>query len=276
MPKLSLIRRLAVIGVGACLLCSAGTSIAQASTAGILPPRNPAANCDRSNAPEGDWGAANINACRALEGVGPLILPRNWSTLTPVQQGFVLINLERVNRGMPPIVGLSASLNQLASAGAAQNNDPSFPSGGFVGGGGIWAGVPSVLAADYLWMYDDGANGLNTNLACTSPGAPGCWGHRDIILWDRTSAPLVAGGGYSAGSYAYLVLSGFPTANLTFTWADELRYFATKPTVEPAGKAAAKARRRHPKPTGGKHPRRHRHRRSTTVGAGGTLTISFG
>ena len=270
--KLPLIRQIAVLGVGACMLLGAGA--AQATTAGILPPHNPAANCDRANAPEGNWGISNINACRALEGVGPLVLPSNWSALTPVEQGFVLINLERVNRGLRPIIGLSASLNQLASAGAAQNNDPSFPAGGFVGGGGIWGGVPSVVGADYLWMYDDGANGLNTNLACPSAGAPGCWGHRDIILWNKTSEPLVAGGGATDGSYAYLVLSGYSAANLTFTWADELRHFATKPGVEPLGKAAARASRRHHR----KPPRRKHHKRThaTTVAAADGMTISFG
>jgi hypothetical protein len=292
--KLPLIREIAVAGISAVLMVGAGARVAHAATAGVLPPRNPSANCDRANASQGDWGVASINACRALEGVGPLTLPRNWNSLGPVQQGFVLIDLERVNRGLRPIVGLSSALNQLASAGAAQGNDPSFPSGGFVGGGAIWAGVPSVLAADYLWMYDDGANGLSTNLACPSAGAAGCWAHRDIILWNRTSAPLVAGGGYSNGSIAYVVLSGYSAANLTFTWAGELHYFTTPPTVEWVGKAAARASRRHRKPTKGRHPKhrgkhpkhrgkhpKHRgkhpkHRGSAAAGAGGGLTISFG
>ena len=34
----------------------------------------------------------------------------------------------------------------------------------------------------YGWMYDDGSAGENKD--CTSPTAPGCWGHRDNILAD--------------------------------------------------------------------------------------------
>jgi|SRR5579863_2675269 len=238
----TLISRLAALGAAACLVLSAGAGAAQAGTAGILPPRNPASDCDRANAGGGSWGVGNINSCRAAEGVGPLTLPSNWSTLTPVQQGFVLIDLERVNRGLAPIVGLSPALSRLAAGGAANGEDPSFPAGNY-GGGAIWAGAGSVLAADYLWMYDDGPNGLDTNLACPSAGAPGCWGHRDIILWDSGGGQLVAGGGYagdgSSVSLAYLVMAGYPTAGLSFTWSSELRYFTNRPMLEHTGRAAA-------------------------------------
>jgi hypothetical protein len=251
---------------------------ARAATAGILPPRNPAADCDRTAPVSGSWGVANIDACRAREGVGALALPSNWQALTPVQQGFVLINLERVNRGLVPIVGLSATLNGLATQAAASDSDPSFPTGSFAGGGAIWAGASSILAADYLWMYDDGPNGFDSNLACPAGGGSGCWGHRDIILWNRTPAPIVAGGGYAAdgssGSFAYLILSGYSTANLTFTWAGELRYFARKPRLESVAAAAATATRGHHK----RRPaRRHRdHGRHRARPAGGGLTITIG
>jgi hypothetical protein len=205
-------------------------------------------------------GIFGINACRAEENVGPLKLPGNWDSLSAVQQGFVLINLERVNRGLPAIVGLSGSLNTLASAGAGSESDPSFPAGGFIGGGAIWAGAPSVLAADYLWMYIDGPGG--SNLDCTSSGSSGCWGHRDIILWDKAGT-LVAGGGQTSGSggisSAYVVLSGYSTGNLTFTWANELKYFASKPGVEPLTGKAASAARHHKKKR-----RRRKHAAPTT------------
>lgn len=273
-PKLSLTRQLAAIGAAVCLLLGAGAGAAQAATAGILPPRNPAADCDRANVAPGDWGVSNIDSCRALEGVGAMTLPRNWNALTTVQQGFVLIDLERVNRGLAPILGLSPALNQLASAGAAGQTDPAFPSGGFVGGGAIWAGASSILSADYLWMYDDGANGFNSNLACPSAGAPGCWGHRDIILWNQADGPLVAGGGHAGGpgngSFAYLVLAGYSTANLTFTWAGELKYFAVRPGVEATGKTAAAIRRHRRKNAKRKH-RKHTHH----AGGSGGPTITF-
>lgn len=277
MPKLSLTRHLIALSAGACLLLGAGAGAAQAATAGILPPRNPASDCDRSSTASASWGLAGIDACRALEGVGPLTLPSNWNALTPVEQGFVLIDLERVNRGLPPIVGLSASLDQLASAGAASGDDPSFPSGGFIGGGAVWAGAGSVLAADYMWMYDDGPNGLDTNLACPSAGASGCWGHRDIILWNRDGGPLVAGGGHASGSdggsYAYLVLAGYSTSDLTFTWAGELSHFKVKPGVERTGKVARATKRSKHKVT--KH-RKSSRKPAKRGGSGSGITISFG
>lgn len=263
----SLTRRLASIAASACAFLAIGTGAASAATAGVVPPRNPASNCNSG----GGMGLAGIDSCRAAEGVGPLVLPRNWGALTPTQQGFVLINLERVNRGLPAIVGLSAPLNALAAAGASGGTDPSFPSGG-VSGGGIWAGAYSVLQADYLWMYADGPGG--NNLDCTASNSSGCWGHRDIILWDRSSGTLVSGGGFATAggtdSLAYLVLTGYSTANLTFTWADELKYFASKPGVEPLGKAARarqrkKAKRRH-----------HRHRKTVTVTSSAASSSSSG
>ncbi|HEX3802864.1 MAG TPA: hypothetical protein VHV75_08510 [Solirubrobacteraceae bacterium] len=241
-------RWIGALCVAAMLVVGAAcTSTALAATAGVLPPRNPATDCDRTDTVNAHWGIANINACRALEGIGPLTLPSNWAALTTVAQGFVLMNLERVNRGLPAIIGLSGSLSQLAAGGAANSDDPEFPARGFTGGGGLWAGAASVVAADYMWMYDDGPNGLDPNLACPHAGAPGCWMHRDIILWRRSGA-LVAGGGFTGspgdGSFAYLVLDGYSTAGLTFTWKHELQYFAVKPAVDPLAKAA-KAHAKH-------------------------------
>jgi hypothetical protein len=252
MPLLILSRRWigALCAAAVLLIGAASATSAQAATAGILPPRNPAADCDRTATDNAQWGVANIDACRALEGVGPLTLPTNWDALTTVEQGFVLINLERVNRGLPPVLGLSGPLDQLASAGAANGADPAFPERGFSSGGGIWAGAASVFAADYMWMYDDGPNGFDSNLACPHPGAAGCWLHRDIILWTG-SRSLVAGGGFAGspgdGSFAYLVLGGYSTAGLTFTWAHELHYFAAQPGLEPLGKVAKAPAKHHRK-----------------------------
>ncbi len=274
MPLSTLSRRLiGTVCVAAVLLVgAAGASAAQAATAGILPPRNPASDCDRTDTANAEWGVANINACRALEGVGPLTLPTNWNALTTVDQGFVLINLERVNRGLPAIVGLSASLNQLAGSGAVNSDDPPFPARGFSGGGGIWAGAASVIAADYMWMYDDGPNGLDPNLACPQAGGPGCWMHRDIILW-KQGGTLVAGGGVAGtpgdGSYAYLVLDGYSTSGLTFTWAHELRCFPRKPAAEPLGKAAKARAKRHRK----KKKRSAKKRAAARAGSGIKITV---
>jgi hypothetical protein len=234
-----------VVSVGACLLAGAlGATAAQAATAGILPPKNPTVDCDRA-APRVSVTLSALDACRADEGVGPLTLPANWNSLTTSQQQLVIIDIERVNRGLAPIVGLSSSLGTLAVGGAETDDDPAFPSGGFVGGGGIWAAAPSALEADYEWMYDDGNNGFDANMDCPPSGGSGCWLHRDIILWRGDGGPLVAGAAYLRqsryGSYAFEVLSGYSTTGLTFTWAHELHYFATAPGFEPVGSAARKA-----------------------------------
>ncbi len=272
----SLTRRLAVIGCSVGLFGAIGAGAAQAARTGILPPRDPASNC---GAAQGLLSLAAINACRAQENVGPLRLPSNWGALSPVDQGFVLINLERVNRGLAPIIGLSASLDQFAIAGARAGTDPSFPSGGFLGGGAIWAGAPSVVGADQLWMYADGAGG--SNLDCTAGSDAGCWGHRNIILWDRPGPPLVAGGGVATAagtaSFAYIVLSGYSTANLTFSWAQELRYFPTKPGPEPLGQGAAAHHRHVAKRRHGRRLLHWRHRShyvsSPSTDAGPTITF---
>lgn len=270
-----------------CLLvcvCALALGVSRAAAVGVLPPSNPASDCDRSNAVSGNWTVASIDACRASEGVGPLELPTNWSTLSPTQQGFVLIDLERVNRGIAPVIGLSASLSALAVQGADSGNDPPFPSSG--DGGGIWAGASSVFAADTMWMYDDGPGGFDANGDCAASGSY-CWMHRQIMLGSDGGGTLVAGGGFNGGggdgSYAYLVMSHYSTAGLTFTWAHELRYFEDAPAAEPAhGTLAAHIAALGPEPLSShakrkvtKHHLRRRPRHHGKHHPGDKLTISF-
>jgi hypothetical protein len=222
-----------------------GVASASAATAGVLPPANPAADCNAQGA-RVQFSIQNLDGCRAKEGIGPLVLPSNWPILTEPEQMLVLVDLERVNRGLAPIVGLSAELDELASTGAQSGNDPSFPDGGFTGGGGIWFGGKSAIAADYAWMYDDGPNGLDVNEDCPQGGSSSsCWLHRDIILWKGTGGALVGGGGYAEGSntdsWAFEILSGYQERGLTFTWARELHYFAHKPALESLSLLAHKA-----------------------------------
>lgn len=270
--------RLAVLCAAGCLLLgSAGAGVALAGTAtGVNPLKNPSADCDRSIPHSLDL--QSFNACRAKEGVGPLVLPRNWSTLTQAEQEFVLINLERVNRGLAPIVGLSSTLNVLAATGAAASADPAFPHG-MRSGGGIWAQASSAIGATYEWMYDDGPNGYDTNSDCPPGGGSGCWLHRDIILW-KGSGRLVAGaasdGAGDHGSYAFEVVSGYSTAGLSFSWAHELRSFATKPGRETLSDYAESLRARH-------HPTRHHlkarrksAKRSRASRATKTISITIG
>ncbi len=201
------------------LLCGslAGLALARAArqgSVGILPPANPSRDCT-------GWGLEAIDSCRAVEGVGRLELPTNWGRLSPDAQLLVLVDLERVNRGLAPIQVLVKPLNRLAQQGAQRGGDPDFPHCAcFTAAGGIWATAdpPSVLEADELWMYDD---------------ASSAWGHRDTIL--MAGSDLVAGAGATRDNWDVELLDGYryPRGSVTFRWSAELAYFPTRPGPEP-------------------------------------------
>ncbi|HEX2703029.1 MAG TPA: hypothetical protein VHM72_06325 [Solirubrobacteraceae bacterium] len=208
---------------------------------GIVPPRNPSANiapspnyndCTASGVcTEGPpcytstlasaFTSADceheeldaIDNARAKEGVGPMYLPPDFNSLSGPEQLLVVIDLERVARGLAPFVGIVASLDKVAQDGAQVRGqpagafgDPAFPARFSVGPGSVLAydcrstrvqhvscagsGNPgasiaagsniSALDADYSWMYNDGYGGPNFD--CKTPKTAGCWGHRDNIL----------------------------------------------------------------------------------------------
>lgn len=161
-----------------------------------------------------------------------MVLPHDFTALSAQEQLFVLFDLERVARGLDPIAGLAATLDARAQIAAAHNADPGFPitAPGYAGGGSVWAGDINTLTATYGWMYDDGwAGATTTNGDCTSPTAPGCWGHRDAIL--EPGAYLAMGAGYVANgwiageysSYTGLIVrytSPTDLPPLSYTWAD--------------------------------------------------------
>ena len=211
-----------------------GTSGPSGTTAGVVPPQDPPYLCavDYQTDP-----LVLINRCRKREGVGPMTLPSNYSSLSVPEQEIVVYNLERISRGLPAIVGLNATLNSLSQTGANGNVDPDFPQDGTGDTGSIWATSQTVLGADYEWMYYD---------ECTYYKLVGCWGHRDNILIDGDSSdPLVAGAawkaknfhgkGFTWNSYASEFMYGYHADQLTFTWASELKYFDTPPTIESLG-----------------------------------------
>ncbi len=179
---------------------------APAPTHGILPPANPAASiaptplfettCLADGALSGSCVAATLQAtdvARGREGVGPMSLPGDYSALTPAEQLFVLADTERVDRGLPPALGLVAELDQDAQAAALADTDPTptiVPAGvGVVRWASNWSENAGALGSNYNWMYDDGPG--SGNLACGSGGG-GCWGHRDNIL--GFNAAQLAGG----------------------------------------------------------------------------------
>jgi hypothetical protein len=188
-----------------------------------------------------------INNARAIEGIRSMVLPSNWSSLTTQEQLFVVANLERTARGLPAYVGINSALSADAQHSAQTNSDPSiaadFPiandAQGSPGFGGAWSGGYSVLAADYVWMYDDAWGGTvaqTSNIACTSANAAGCWAHRDELLGSDpgyndgvgltcTTCEMGTGFAMVSGGASYVDLievpSGTPPA-MSFTWANNV------------------------------------------------------
>jgi hypothetical protein len=202
------------------------------------PPPTPSANYQMSGGYNGPCanpaavtatcpaGLSSIDVARANEGVVPMSLPTNFATLTDPEQVFVLTNLERVDRGLPPISGLSSALDADGQAGVAGNADPPLPAGATASGN--WGESPNLFSTVEMWMYQDGWEGSATfNAACTSPSAPGCWGHRDNILGTYASPSLMgaAAAPVPAGtSVAEVIVASDTTDTPYFTWADVMAH----------------------------------------------------
>jgi hypothetical protein len=221
-----------------CALVAAAWLSVPAGATGILPPSNPPANV----APRSADFLTSIDTARADEGVGPMDVSESALSSLPVgEQVFIVVNEERINRGLAPIEYETAQLDADAQQGADVGDDPGFPdalSGGSAisWGGSIWAGgLTSVLEADYYWMYSDGFGGsqsATTNADCSSSGSSGCWGHRDIILHEfascGSSAPTLEMGaalsttGAQGGSIAAVLAGtcGAPPTDATLTWSE--------------------------------------------------------
>jgi len=199
------------------------------AAAGIVPPQNPGANISPPPGYDGPCGSLSapnpycpsgltlIYGDRQAEGVSPMSLPSNYPSLTPAEQLFVLTDLERIDRGIAPISGLSANLDAYAQAGANAGTDPSFPPYADKGGS-TYASTPSVGMALAMWMYNDGPGG--SNLDCPTSGGGQCWGHRDIILGQYAS-PSLMGVGNSTGT-TQIFVGGDTVDTPYFTWAQEI------------------------------------------------------
>lgn len=192
-----------------------------------------------------------INRARHLEGVRSMTLPTNWYRLSTAQQLFVVIDLERVDRGLPPYLGLNAALARSAQRGALATRDPDVAPGFVMGAmGSTWAGAGSVLEADFSWLYDDGWGGsaaATSNYDCTSPTASRCWGHRQILLGRFTGlgcAICELGTGFAsvhgAGSYTVLVeRPAGPAPATVFSWSRTVLPFLKATTTTTTSSVAA-------------------------------------
>ena len=218
----------------------------------LLPPNNPASSIPTPQSTVDLCAAApTSSSCQSAvlaeiqnmrsseEGLGSFTLPDNYDSLTPAQQAFVLINLERGSRGLAPIAGMSSELNAASRQDANGWMDPALNQSASVPGlsmyapwQSIWDAGYNALFSDYQWMYADGyGSGVP---GCTSPTASACWGHRDAILW--SPGPLVMGAGsafvsgYTSISAIFVQMSSansVPTSDYTYTWADAVAHGAS-------------------------------------------------
>ncbi|HVV76110.1 MAG TPA: hypothetical protein VHC43_08755 [Mycobacteriales bacterium] len=213
------------VALGAALIGSLAPAGAIAATPRVVTIADPSTN----TAPSGSFRAAcadmsqtvasnqacdsaavpDFDAARAAEGVKPLVLPEDFDTLALPFQLLAITDLERVDRGLPPVPGLSSRLDDLAQQGADADDDPPFPSPfGGTSAGASWADGDSALYAAFRWMYDDGPGSGNTE--CTAGQQGACWGHRHTIL-DGYDSPIAMGAAFSAtgsGSITEEVVGG--------------------------------------------------------------------
>ena len=162
---------------------------------------------------------AAVNRAHALEGIRPMVLPPDYGHLSVPDQLFVAVNLERVDRGLAPFVGLTTALNHNAQRGADDADDPPDPGGAYALDDAEWAGGSSNgLDAVYGWMYNDGFD--SGNLDCVRRDDPGCWGHRKGILDNFGSgANLVMGAALNAASDTHRGDSGGTSMAVTLAVA---------------------------------------------------------
>ncbi len=134
-----------------------------------------------------------MNAARSHEGLPTLVLPSNWSRLNPPEQIFVIVDMERTARGLPPYLGLNRQLRSAAQSAAVHEVDPNYATNflsgrdaqGVLGMGSTpqWdTRLRSRLRLDVRRRLGRRSASATPNAACTSAGAPGCWGHRDELL----------------------------------------------------------------------------------------------
>jgi len=151
---------------------------------------------------------ADISRARRHEGLAPMALPRDYGSLSTPERLLAITDLERVDRGLPPVLGLTRGLDAAAREGAVRETDPIGPEG--YSWASNWAGgARSPLFDDFVWMYDDGAGSGNGD--CQHSGDPGCWGHRHNIL-AALEAPLAMGAAIHGDSSTELLVGGYRPA----------------------------------------------------------------
>ncbi len=265
-----------MLALGVSLVSFLGT--AGAGTHSYPPIVNPGASIDPvpdfmvGGGPCTDMGFANpscatyivsaINHAHAIEKIRPMSLPSNWAALSVAQQMMVLIDLERVDRGYPPYLGLNPTLTADAQRSArtlTYSEAVGFPVARIAGPDVAYYEVVEMspanpAAADYNLMYTSAWRASTSHMpGCTNQMSAACWGGRDGALGysapERTDVGLgcttcEVGIGVrvlSTRYAAYVLLIARPAKSpprMTFTWASEKPYFTPTPTSTTASTVA--------------------------------------
>jgi hypothetical protein len=189
-----------------------------------------------------------LDAARTSLGYGPYVLPADFDSLSGTQQIFVLTNLDRVARGLPPIAGIASSLQASTEAGVLADADPD-PTSVLTGlstytwtsdWAGGWYNAPYAY---YEWMYDDGYAGSETsNVDCTGRGASGCWDHRRNLLAFAERGTIAMGATVGTDAHGQV---GYA---ITIVWTPQsswTSYSYTWSQAQAAGAGGKTATRRH-------------------------------
>lgn len=177
-------------------------------------------------------GVYYLDLARKRAGLGPYALPANFVSMTPQQQEFILVNLDRTAYDLPPITGMTSALNRDAFSTGVRVDDDPHPTNAsglntwWPGWAGAFYNVPMAYEA---WVWNDGLGAQNPR--CTRTDHSRCWGHRHSVLWKFPAGSVLAMGA-AAGKdthhqrgYAYLFVGGnagsFAPA-YTYTWDQAL------------------------------------------------------
>jgi len=234
--------------VPACVLGLACVAIASASWGGRDPAKNfPIGKLPTTcqTAPAGkqciDAVVYYLDKARSRAGLPPYALPANFPSLSPARQLFILVNLDRIQYGLPPFPGMTAALNRDALvSGVWRADDPRLSNTtGITTWWPGWAGAfyNAPMAYEVL-VWDDGLG--STNPRCTPSDHSRCWGHRHSVLWKFGSGSVLAMGA-AAGrdsrhhrGFAYLFVGGNTAYKpvYTYTWKQAVKAGAGKNTYD--------------------------------------------
>ena len=192
---------------------------------------------------------SELNQARASLGLPSYQLPANFNSLSPDKQELVLTDSDRAAYGLSPFTGITSQLDGDATTGANSDSDPvpdSSLNGEYAYWGSNWAGGfgggnSNMPLSHALWVYDDGYG--SGNLDCTSPGAPGCWGHRHDVLAPVSqfasslamgAAPQSTKGNQTSFTALYFQGNSSYHPTYTYTWAQAMAGGAAHPSAAAA------------------------------------------